>query len=117
MAERDIGERIQPPFAARETLGLIAGAASNGLVEQLCEEMEAFTACADTAEFAEALDAFFDKRKPVRRVSSIMDSRSVIAGFVKRDPALVAIFWRALGGLKLEDASLALPESRGLKGR
>ncbi|WP_395647647.1 enoyl-CoA hydratase/isomerase family protein [Terricaulis sp.] len=54
-----------PAFATRQTLALIADASSEPLESQLLKERCAFAACAGTRDFTEAVDAFFQKRKPI----------------------------------------------------
>jgi 2-(1,2-epoxy-1,2-dihydrophenyl)acetyl-CoA isomerase len=54
-----------PPLATRLTRGLIAGATGRDFADHLAAELEAFVACAGTADFEEALDAFLGKRTPV----------------------------------------------------
>lgn len=54
-----------PPLAQAELKRLMRRASETGYAEQLDAEAAAFERCAGTADFAEALDAFFDKRPPV----------------------------------------------------
>lgn len=53
------------PLALARTKALLRGAATRPLAAQLDAERDAFAAGARTADFAEALDAFFAKRRPV----------------------------------------------------
>lgn len=54
-----------PGFAYGRMKRLIHASFDNGLEDQLDAERKAFCACAATADFAEGLDAFFEKRRPV----------------------------------------------------
>lgn len=53
------------PLAQAHTKALIRAGWSAALETQLQAEQDAFAACAATQDFAEALDAFFAKRRPV----------------------------------------------------
>jgi 2-(1,2-epoxy-1,2-dihydrophenyl)acetyl-CoA isomerase len=52
------------PLAVAQTKRLMRAAFSNDLPTQLAAEQAAFTACAATQDFGEALEAFFEKRRP-----------------------------------------------------
>ena len=54
-----------PPLATRSTRSLIASTTGRNLADHLAAELERFVACAGTADFEEALDAFLTKRPPV----------------------------------------------------
>lgn len=58
-----------PGFAYGQTKRLMRSTFEKTLQEQLDAELEAFCACARTGDFAEGLDAFFEKRRPVFRGS------------------------------------------------
>lgn len=62
LARRLVGSA---PLAVAQTKRLMRAAFSNDLATQLAAEQAAFTACAATQDFNEALDAFFQKRRPV----------------------------------------------------
>lgn len=51
-----------PPVATGHMKRLLRGSAALGLADQLAAEREAFQACTATADFGEALRAFFEKR-------------------------------------------------------
>jgi 2-(1,2-epoxy-1,2-dihydrophenyl)acetyl-CoA isomerase len=54
-----------PAHAYGRIKGLIHASFDTRLEDQLDAERKAFCACAATADFAEGLDAFFEKRRPV----------------------------------------------------
>ena len=54
-----------PAYAYGQIKRLIQASFDTRLEEQLDAERKAFCACAATADFAEGLDAFFEKRRPV----------------------------------------------------
>ena len=54
-----------PAYAYGRIKRLIHASFDTGLEDQLDAERKAFCACAATADFAEGLDAFFEKRRPV----------------------------------------------------
>lgn len=54
-----------PAHAYGRTKDLIRSAFDNSLEKQLDAEREAFCACAGTADFAEGVDAFFERRRAV----------------------------------------------------
>lgn len=54
-----------PGFAYGQIKRLMRSTFDKTLEEQLDAERDAFCACAGTADFAEGLDAFFEKRRPV----------------------------------------------------
>ena len=53
-----------PSFAYGQIKRLVRSSYCNSMQEQMDAEREAFCACAGTADFAEGLDAFFEKRRP-----------------------------------------------------
>lgn len=53
-----------PTFAYGRIKSLMRNSFQRSLAEQMQAEGEAFRACARTADFAEGIGAFFDKRKP-----------------------------------------------------
>jgi 2-(1,2-epoxy-1,2-dihydrophenyl)acetyl-CoA isomerase len=53
-----------PTFAYGQAKQLLRASLGRGLAEQLQAEQQAFCACAGSADFAEGLDAFFNKRPP-----------------------------------------------------
>jgi 2-(1,2-epoxy-1,2-dihydrophenyl)acetyl-CoA isomerase len=54
-----------PAEALARTKALLNGSLDNSLAAQLLAEQRAFAACGVQADFAEGLDAFFEKRQPV----------------------------------------------------
>jgi 2-(1,2-epoxy-1,2-dihydrophenyl)acetyl-CoA isomerase len=58
-----------PVFAYAQTKRLLRSSHEKSLQDQLDAELEAFCACARTGDFAEGVDAFFEKRRPVFRGS------------------------------------------------
>lgn len=54
-----------PSFAYGQIKSLLRASVGNSLKQQLDAERDAFHACAATADFAEGVDAFFEKRRPV----------------------------------------------------
>ena len=55
---------LGPTLAYGRTKRLINESLNHGLTEQLLAEQDAFTASALTADFAEGVRAFVEKRKP-----------------------------------------------------
>ncbi|WP_419709623.1 enoyl-CoA hydratase/isomerase family protein [Pseudomonas sp. NFX224] len=53
-----------PSFALAQTKKLIRDASHRSLPEQLSAELDSFCACAQTHDFDEGIDAFFNKRSP-----------------------------------------------------
>ena len=53
-----------PAVALRNVKRLVRESLDRSLAEQLRAESDGFAACAGTSDFAEGLNAFFDKRSP-----------------------------------------------------
>jgi 2-(1,2-epoxy-1,2-dihydrophenyl)acetyl-CoA isomerase len=66
-ATRQLAEKLAAgaPAAQAHIKRLFRASLESSFCEQLDAEAEAFAACASTADFAEGIDAFFAKRKPV----------------------------------------------------
>lgn len=63
---RELAQRIAkgPTFAYGQTKRLLRSSFGHSQREQMDAERAAFCACASTGDFAEGLEAFFNKRKP-----------------------------------------------------